>query len=235
MLLSMLEIELYQIFLSLGRGRSGYEIKLKCDVTFILISRAAILLASSTGERDRGSVDEKCILLENTYSCILHIFCHTDLHRPPYRPMPWRKCETLLDSGFHAVDSGFLASGILACSAQAFSLPRPTIWTPRTGLYNFGFRNLKVCGISDSLSRVPDSKAQISNSRICITLNEATHNSLSLYLPVPFFVSVFLPHRQNKTRAPESILFQLTASAPSLDRKSCWLSAWSRRSRYFVI
>ena len=69
----MLEIELYQIFLSLGRGRSGYEIKLKCDVTFILISRAAILLASSTGERDRGSVDEKCILLENTYSCILHI------------------------------------------------------------------------------------------------------------------------------------------------------------------
>ena len=88
MLLSMLEIELYQIFLSLGRGRSGYEIKLKCDVTFILISRAAILLASSTGERDRGSVDEKCILLENTYSCILHIFCHTDLHRPPYRPMP---------------------------------------------------------------------------------------------------------------------------------------------------
>ena len=235
MLLSMLEIELYQIFLSLGRGRSGYEIKLKCDVTFILISRAAILLASSTGERDRGSVDEKCILLENTYSCILHIFCHTDLHRPPYRPMPWRKCKTLLDSGFHAVDSGFLASGILACSAQAFSLPRPTIWTPRTGLYNFGFRNLKVCGIPDSLSRVPDSKAQISNSRICITLNEATHDSLSLYLPVPFFVSVFLPHRQNKTRAPESILFQLTASAPSLDRKSCWLSAWSRRSRYFVI
>ena len=52
----MLEIELYQIFLSLGRGRSGYEIKLKCDLTFILISRAAILLASSAGERDRGSV-----------------------------------------------------------------------------------------------------------------------------------------------------------------------------------
>ena len=84
----------------------------------------------------------------------------TGLHRPPYRPMPWRKCKTLLDSGFHAVDSGFLASGILACSAPAFSLPRPTIWTPRTGLYNFGFRNLKVCGIPDSLSRVPDSKAR---------------------------------------------------------------------------
>ena len=131
----------------------------------------------------------KYVFLHFTY------FCHTDLQRPPYRPMPWRKCKTLLDSGFHAVDSGFLASGILACSAQAFSLPCPTIWTPRTGLYNFGFRNLKVCGISDSLSRVPDSKAQISNSRICITLNEATHNSLSLYLPVPFFVSVFLPHR----------------------------------------
>ena len=146
----------------------------------------------------------------------------TGLHRPPYRPMPWRISKTLLDSGFHAVDSGFLASGILACSAQAFSLPCPTILTPRTGLYNFGFRNLKVCGIPDSLSRVPDSKAQISNSRICITLNEATHNSLSLYLPVPFFVSV-----QNKTRAPESILFQLTASAPSLDRKSWWLCAWS--------
>ena len=156
----------------------------------------------------------------------------TGLHRPPYRPMPWRKSKTLLDSGFHAVDSGFLASGILACSAQAFSLPRPTIWTPRTGLYNFGFRNLIVCGIPDSLSRVPDSKAQ---SRICITLNEATHNSLSLYLPVPFFVSVFLPHRQNKTTAPESILFQLTASAPSLDRKSWWLCAWSRRSQYSVI
>ena len=88
LLLSMLEIELYQIFLSLGHARSGYEIKLKYDVTFILISRAAILLASSAGERDRGSVNEKCILLENAYSCILNIFCHTDLHRPPYRPMP---------------------------------------------------------------------------------------------------------------------------------------------------
>ena len=122
----MLEIELYQIFLSLGRGRSGYEIKLKCDVTFILISRAAILLASSAGERDRGCVDEKCILLESTYSCILHIFCH-DGPTPPSLSPHVRKSRTLMDSGFLAVDFGFVASGILAFSAQAFGLPRPTI------------------------------------------------------------------------------------------------------------
>ena len=101
----MLEIELYQIFLSLGHGRSGYEIKLKCDVTFILISRAAILLASSAGERDRGSVDEKCILLENTYSCILHIFCHDGPTPPSLSPHAVKEIQDTL--GFWIPRCGF--------------------------------------------------------------------------------------------------------------------------------
>ena len=101
----MLEIELYQIFLSLGRGRSRYEIKLKCDVTFILISRAAILLASSAGERDRGSVNEKCILLENTYSCILHIFYHDGPTPPSLSPHAVKEMQGTL--GFWIPRRGF--------------------------------------------------------------------------------------------------------------------------------